>query len=138
MNDFKIKISCTGKEDLCYNNRKISKKLNLEQFVNNIEYVKTALILYKTNEDNFTTKSLEFLCKCDNKLSENDFQNFIKEMINFGFSANEKSKIYLMDKSNETIYTYYFQSITESNIEKNKRKPNKSIYHTQILYSVKS
>ena len=39
--------------------------------MNNIDYIETALILYK-NFKNFTTKSLEFMCK--REISELEFK----------------------------------------------------------------
>ena len=43
MNNYKIKISCTKKEDLCYNNEKLTitnyNKQNLENLINNTDYI---------------------------------------------------------------------------------------------------
>ena len=84
MNNYKIKIECTSEDKLCYNNKKISNKnynkLNFEDLMNNIDYIETALILYKnskTNKNEFIiTKSLEFMCKYDNEISELNFKRF--------------------------------------------------------------
>jgi len=51
MNNYKIKISCTKKEDLCYNNEKLTitnyNKQNLENLINNTDYIEKSLFLYK-------------------------------------------------------------------------------------------
>ena len=144
MNNYKIKISCTSKDDLCYNNKKMSiknyNKQNLEKLINNTYYIEKTLILYKKLKNiDITTKSLEFICKCDNEISDNEFQTFIKNMINIGFSSNNKTTIHLIkindNKPNETIFIYEFESITKKNIKKTKNKPNNSTYHTQMLYT---
>jgi hypothetical protein len=48
---YKIKIECTSEDKLCYNNKKISNKNynkpNFEELMNKIDYIETALILYK-------------------------------------------------------------------------------------------
>lgn len=81
MYNYKIKILCISEDKLCYNNKKISNKnynkLNFEELMNNIDYIETALILYK-NFKNFTTKSLEFMCK--REISELEFKEFIVSM----------------------------------------------------------
>ena len=144
MNNYKIKISCTSKDDLCYNNKKISvknyNKLNLEQLINDTDYIEKTLILYKKHNNKLiTTKSLEFLCKCDNEISDIDFQTFIEKMINIGFSSNNNTTIHLIkinnNKLSEPIYIYTFQSITKKIIKKTENKPNNSTYYANILYT---
>ena len=100
MNNYKIKISCTSKNELCHNNKKISiknyNKLNLEQLINNNDYIEKILILYKKlYEQNIITKSLEFLCKCDYEITDINFETFIKNMINIGFCSNNNTIIHL-------------------------------------------
>ena len=55
MNNYVIKISCTSKGELCYNNKKISiknyNKLNFDKLLDTIEYIKKVLILYKKYKD---------------------------------------------------------------------------------------
>jgi len=150
MNNYKIKISCTKKEDLCYNNEKLTRtnynKQNLENLINNTDYIEKSLFLYKTIkiESNkiptttLETTSLEFICKCDNEISDIDFETFIKDMKNIGFRSNPENTIHLIkingNNQNETIFTYKFDSITKQKIKK-KHKPNRSTYHTQMLYT---
>jgi len=137
MNNYKIKISCTSKDELCYNNKKISiknyNKLKLEEFINKNDIYKLLILHKKINSSNFTTKTLEFLCNFDKEMSEDDFQLFIKYMIDIGFNSKHNTIIQFIDnKRNEPIYTYNFQTITKTN-NKNKM-PNNSTYSTQILY----
>lgn len=146
MNNYKIKISCTKKEDLCYNNEKLTitnyNKQNLENLINNTDYIEKSLFLYKTikiKSKYIRTTSLEFICKCDNEISDIDFETFIKDMKNIGFSSNTKNTIHLIkingNNQNETIFTYKFESITKKKIIKKKHNPNRSTYHTQMLYT---
>jgi len=146
MNNYKIKISCTKKEDLCYNNEKLTitnyNKQNLENLINNTDYIEKSLFLYKTikiKSKYIQTKSLEFICKYDNEISDIDFETFIKDMKNIDFSSNTKNTIHLIkingNNQNETIFTYEFESITKKKIIKKKHNPNRSTYHTQMLYT---
>ena len=149
MYNYKIKIECTSEDKLCYNNKKISNKNynrpNFEELINNTDYIETALILYKKVYENkiITTKSLEFMCKCDNEISEFNFLTFIKNMKNIGYSSGKFNTIHLIkiinNKKNcveETILKYKFQleTKTKTKIKKKEKKKNKSTYSTQFLY----
>jgi len=154
MNSYIIKISCTSKEELSYNNKKISiknyNKINFENLINATDYIEKALILHKTSilhkklkKIKFTTKSLEFLCKCTNE-SVIDLKTFIEAMHTLGYSSSHNTFIYLITINNndlatryEAILKYRFQSITEEPLEETikKRSENKSSYYTQTLYS---
>ena len=139
MNNYKIKIACTTEDDLCYNNKKISKKnynkINFEDLMNKTDYIETALILYK-NFENFTTKSLEFMCK--REISELEFKEFIVSMKKIGFESKNKNTIKLIkinkNKLNELILTYNFQLETKEPNKEYIFKKNKSSYSTQFLY----
>ena len=143
MNNYKIKISCTSVEELCYNNKKITDKqkfkLELGQFISKFNYIKKAFILSKNkniNTKHITIKTLEFIC--DNKLCDIDFEIFIKEMKINGFDSDPKcnTKIHFINTTNnETLYSYNFNSVCKVPIKKPVRKPNNSTYHTQILYA---
>jgi len=144
MNNYKIKIACTSKDQLCCNNEKISKKnskkLNLEKLINSNDFAVNALILHKKLKKTTTTKTLEFNCKRDNEISNIDFETFIKDMKNCGYSSKISKTIIRLIKinnnePNEEIFIYEFQSITniDIDIEKPKKKPNKSTYRTEIL-----
>ena len=117
MNNYKIKIACTTKYDLCYNNKKISNKNynrpNFEELINNIDYIEIALILYKNIfYKKFTTKSLEFMCK--REISELEFKEFIVSMKKIGFESKNDNSIHLIkindNKPSEQIFIYNFQS----------------------------
>jgi hypothetical protein len=134
---YKIKIECTSEDKLCYNNKKISNKNynkpNFEELMNKIDYIETALILYK-HFKKFTTKSLEFMCK--REISEDEFKTFIKYIKNIGFKSNNDNTIKLIkiNKPNELILTYKFQLETKEPNEEYIFKKNKSTYSTQFLY----
>ena len=116
--------------------------------VNNHNNITSSLILYKKFE-NFTTKTLEFLC--NKEITEDDFKDFIKNMHDIGFISvcNTKITFVKLDKPNnesankrvirlikKPILTYLFQSITKiEEEEEKKRRRNNSTYHTQILYT---
>jgi hypothetical protein len=135
--NYKIKIRCTTEDELCYNNKKISNKNynkpNFEELMNKIDYIETALILYK-NFKKFTTKSLEFMCK--REISEDEFKTFIKDMKDIGFKSNNDNTIKLIkindNKPNEL--TYKFQLETKEPNEEYIYKKNNSTYSTQYLY----
>jgi len=137
MYNYKIKISCTTKDELCYNNKKISNKNynrpNFEELINNTDYIETALILYKKVKK-FTTKSLEFMCK--REILEDEFKTFIKDMKDIGFKSNNYNiiKLIKINKPNELILTYNFQLETKEPNEEYIFKKNKSTYSTQFLY----
>ena len=139
MDNYKIKISCTSKEELSNNNRKISitnyNKNKLQQLTNNYDYIIKTIILHKSLQ-NFTTKTLEFLC---NKLiTDNDFKIFIQNMKDLGFYSNSKNSISFIknDDPHELIHSYYYESLK---IYKQKdqltkiKTTNKSKYFTQML-----
>ena len=44
-------------------------------------------INYYIKKQNFITKTLEFLCNSDKDMSEDDFQKFIKDMMDIGFNS---------------------------------------------------
>jgi len=149
MNNYIIKISCTSKEELSYNNKKISiknyNKLNFENLINATDYIEKALILYKSvktkSNQIFTTKSLEFICKCNNE-SVIDLTTFIKAMQTLGFSSIKDTFIHLIKINTnaitehyEPILKYRFQSITEEPLTEYIKKKNKSMYHVVILYT---
>jgi hypothetical protein len=140
--NYKIKIGCTSEDELCYNNKKISNKNynrpNFEELMNKIDYIETALILYKQilykHFKKFTTKSLEFMCK--REISEDEFKTFIKDMKDIGFKSNNYNiiKLIKINKPNKLILTYNFQLETKEPNEEYIFKKNKSTYSTQFLY----
>jgi hypothetical protein len=127
--NYKIKILCTehipsyNYEDistnhlLFYNKKVINKKnlnrLNSTQLINNTTYIQTTLILHKKFPNLVTKSSLEFMCKHGIEISEDDFQTFIKNMKDSGFSSSKSNTINLIkinnNKSDELIFKYNFQ-----------------------------
>lgn len=145
--NYKIKISCTSKEQMSCNNKEITKKNynkpELEKLIDATDYIEKALILHKKMQKrNFTTKSLEFNCKCCANKYIIDLKPFIKEMQAIGYSSSHNTFIYLIEINNNELDTRYkpilkyrFQSITEEEIKPRERNENKSSYSTQTLYS---
>jgi hypothetical protein len=143
MNNYKIKINCTSYNDLNYNNKKITKnncEVKLLKEYNN--YINNIYILYKRkkneDENNFTTKTLEF--RCNKELNKIEFETFIKYMKDIGFNSknkknkNKNNKIEFIDINlNIPIFEYDFILNTETEIKKKNKKKNNSIYSTQIL-----
>jgi len=131
--NYKIKISCTSKDELCYNGKKITKYINLKQLINEInetDYIEKLILLHK-NKHGLTIKSLEFLC--NREISHFEFQIFIKKMKNIGFNSKLDTLIQLI-KQNEIIYNYKFETITKKPISERKHKPNTSTYSTHTIY----
>lgn len=136
---YKIKISCTSKEELCYNNEKISKenynKIGLDQLVNNYDYIKESYLLFKRID--IITKTLEF--SCNNEISENDFELFIKNMHDIGFTSEQKRRdtciLFISnDDPHNPIHTYNFRTIKKIIKNKtNKKLKNRSKYYKVIL-----
>jgi len=60
-------------------------------------------ILKKHNNKPIITKSLEFLCKCDNEISDINFQTFIEKMINIECSSNNNTPIHLIKINNNNL-----------------------------------
>jgi predicted transport protein len=123
-NNYKIKIECTSKDELCYNNEEISininNNLNLKELIDNTNYINDFKYI------NLKTKSLEF--NCNSKILDINFKfilkNFIKDMQNIGFFSNKDIHIDLICNKN-IISKYKFQSIIKIPIY---------IYSTQCLY----
>lgn len=137
---YKIKISCTHKEELNYKKEKCTKKIILDDefklLMKNNKYIEKGLFLHKTQKK-FTTKTLEFLC--NSEISENDFETFIKNMKDIGFSSKNNKPISFInvDNPHNPIYSWYFESL--ENCKKKKKKKNLDIkngscYATELLY----
>jgi len=131
---YKIRIDCTKKNDLCFNNKKI-KKESYESIHNklqpyNISYIDEIYILYK-NYKSFTYKSLEFKCA---EINEDQFIDLIKKMKNSGFSClNDKITIQFIECPKNIIYNYKFSSCTKTKIV-HKQKTKKYKYNILSLY----
>jgi predicted transport protein len=121
-NNYKIKIEWMSKDELCCNNKEISiknyNKQNLKKLIENTNYIK------KFKYIDLKTKSLEFFCESESKISDIDFKTFIKDMQNIGFFSNKDIHIDLICNKN-TISKYNYQSIIKIPIY---------IYSTQCLY----
>jgi hypothetical protein len=123
-NNYKIKIECTSKDELCYNNEEISININnnlkLKELIDNTNYINGFKYI------DLKTKSLEFFCKSE--ILDIDFKfilkNFIKDMQKNGFFSNKDIHIDLICNEN-IISKYNFQSIIKIPIY---------IYSTQCLY----
>jgi predicted transport protein len=124
--NYKIKIEWTSKDELCYNNEEISininDNLNLKELKNTTNYINDFKYI------DLKTKSLEF--NCNSKISDIDFNTFIKDMQNIGFFSNKDILIHLISNkeinkisSKKTISIYKFQSIIKIHN-----------YSTQFLY----
>ena len=135
MNNYKIKISCTSKEELSLNNKKISMKNYTKNklLLHKHDYINKIIILYKISHK-FTTKTLEFLCT--NLITEIDFKIFIQNMIDNGFSSKYNTTISFIknDNPHNPIYSYKFQTITKNNkVKQIKKSNNNSKYITYFL-----
>ena len=110
---YKIRIDCTSKDNLCFDNKKIKKEsynnIHSRLQPSNINYIYEIYILYK-NYKSFTYKSLEFNCT---EINENEFIEFIKKMKNIGFCClNHKTTIQFI----ECLNYYAFKTYLPSNL----------------------
>ena len=145
MSSYKIKIGCTSKDDLSFDNKSITKynfnKIHSLLQPNTIDYLDSIIILHKIiiRRDNniFTTKTLEF---CVNReLNNLEFLEFIDKLKNCGFKSTEKRKgktvIQLIHiKTNIVSLNCDFNSFIFYEIEKRQRAKNNSTYIVQQLY----
>jgi hypothetical protein len=138
MTFYKIKINCTSKNDLCFDNKKINKtqynKINYVLKPNIYEYIDSIIILNKKHiENGFITKTIEFLC--NKELSENEFSNFIEKLKCCSFNSKNDTLIQVINiKTNDIVFNYKFNTgIATKEVRKNKK--NKSIYFVEKLYN---
>jgi len=138
MSLYKIKINCTSKDDLSFDNKKINKKqynkIHSILQPNNFEYIDSIVILHKKFiKKGFITKTIEFFC--NKELSLITFLDFIQKLKDCGFNSDDDTPIqYINIKTNNNIFNYKFNTgITEKEVRKNKK--NKSRYFLEKLYN---
>ncbi len=143
MNHYKIKINCTGIENLSYNGKEIStknynnvlNKFKIEQLITEYDYINKLVILYK-RIPNTTIKTLEFVC--NDMISIKDFIVFIKHMKSIGFkSDNNNIRIQFLDTTapHDPLHEVLFNTLNKPKKKKRKIIKNSSSYRTQILYN---
>ena len=135
MSKFKIRIYCTKKEELLYNNHRISVESNKDfdkiNF-NKIEYIDSCSVLYKYKKK-FLIKILEF--EINKNLNINEIKEFITILKNLNFKSEKDTVVHYIDITNnqEHIYIYKLSYNTLNiNKEKNKKKKLKKYNHITI------
>ena len=142
MSSYKIKIGCTSKDDLSFDNKSITKytsnKIYSSLQPNTIDYLDSIIILHKKiHSRDVTTKTLEF---CVNReLNNVELLDFIDKLKNCGFKSTEKKRgktvIQLIHiKTNIVSLNCDFNSCLFSEIEKRHGAKNNSTYIVQQLY----
>lgn len=136
-----IKIECTHKENLNFNNNIIRKNsvnnfqnppdITLGYITNIFPYIKNIGIVY-IKIKKFTKKYLNFFCKNEIELNENEFINFINNIKKIGFNSNNKNTIisYSKIEKNENdntykyidIYKYYYDSLIKIEVNNQYKK----------------
>ena len=132
---YRIKIYCTGKDELMFNNNKIDKNAGNDIIMSLLpdDNIKEIFILHKNKtvcKNRFYIKSIEFAC---DSLTEQEFIYFIEKMQQAGFYSKRDSNIKFIDK-NVTLYDYSFQTIQKQHIVKREYKRNTSSYIHVCLY----
>ena len=132
---YRIKIYCTGKDELMFNNNKIDKNAGNDIIMSLLpdDNIKEIFILHKNKtvcKNRFYIKSIEFACDI---LTEQEFISFIEKMQQAGFYSKRDSNIKFIDK-NVTLYDYSFQTIEKQHIVKREYKRNTSSYIHVCLY----
>jgi hypothetical protein len=132
---YRIKMYCTGKDELMFNNKKIDKRAGNDIIMSLLpdDNIKEIFILHKNKtvcKNRFYIKSIEFAC---DSLTEQEFISFIEKMQQAGFYSLWDSNIRFIDK-NVTVYDYSFQTIQKQHIVKREYKRNTSSYIHVCLY----
>lgn len=146
---FKIRIDCTTKENLAFNDEKIQRRhfKIISELVDPIKFpaLKCIYLLTKTidrknrpNESGstdqkkmITLKSLEITW--DWPLSEKEFREFIEHLQKVGFSSANKNKIQLVDISSGNILaSFTFQTLQKKEIVQRHRTRNYTYHQTNI------
>ncbi len=132
---YRIKMYCTGKDELVFNNKKIDKNAGNDIIMSLLpdDNIKEIFILHKNKtvcKNRFYIKSIEFAC---DSLTEQEFISFIEKMQQVGFYSLWDSNIKFIDK-NVTVYDYSFQTIQKQHIVKREYKRNTSSYSRVCLY----
>ena len=132
MSLYKIKISCTTKDEFSFYNKKINqktyKKMDTILQVNAICYINSIGILYKKNKDcQVTTKTLEFIF--NKELNETEFLDFINKLKACNFKSKIDTKIRLINIiTNEVKFCYKYNSCIFIKDKIKKHKKNNSNY----------
>jgi hypothetical protein len=133
MNNYIIRIECTHKDNLSFNNNVITKKENILQnppdltlgYISCIfPFIKSIDIVYdKVKTKKFTKKYLEFFCYNEDELNDNYFINFIDVLKRVGFNSNNKNTLitYIKIVNNEEEYIdilkYYYISTEKIDVD---------------------
>lgn len=133
---FKIKIGCTGKNDLSFCGKKIQKTIytKIISKLKNFDEIKSIQVVYKTHEKyTFITKTFEFLI--NRELSDIEYNLFIAKLKHAGFSSDNDTNIQLINtKLNDIIFDYKFSSMIKNKPKVYIQMKNKSVYITQQIY----
>ena len=141
MNNYIIRIECTHKDNLSFNNNVITKKENILQnppdlilgYISCIfPFIKSIDIVYdKVKNKKFTKKYLEFFCYNEDELNDNYFINFINVLKRVGFNSNNKNTLitYIKIVNNEEEYIdilkYYYISTEKIDVDEKIKKSYK-------------
>lgn len=135
---YKIKISCTDITELQFNNKPINNK-NYKSIIywlvpeedNRIEYINIShRSVYGTN---FCVKELEIFF--NTQLTELEFEQYIKKMINLSFYSKINNYIeFINTKLNRVIHRYDFMTIKRRDLNIIRSKSFKYIYKDIKLY----
>jgi len=135
MSNYIIRIECTHKEDLSFNNNIITKKENILQnppdltlgYISCIfPFIKSIDIVYeKIKKKRFTKKYLEFFCYNEDELIDNSFINFIDVLKRIGFNSDNNNSTITYSKIIEReekckyidILKYYYISTDKINVD---------------------
>lgn len=146
MVNYIIKIECTHKNNLAFNDNIIKRTNSTSQNPPDITlgyiscifpYIKNITIVY-TKVKKFTKKYLEFLCNNDKELNDIEFINFIDVLKNIGFSSSNENTIITYSKivnivnndnnidnyKFEDILKYYYKSLKKIEIDGELKKYN--------------
>jgi len=135
MANYIIKIDCTHKENLKFNDKKIVDTQNppdlaLGYLVSLFPFIERIALVHK-RVNGFTKKSLDFFCYNETELSDAEFINFIGVLKNMGFTTELKNTIISYVKissdggnyKHSEILKYYYKSEEKLEIDGRPKNP---------------
>jgi hypothetical protein len=150
MVNYIIKIECTHKNNLAFNDNIIKRTNSTSQNPPDITlgyiscifpYIKNITIVY-TKVKKFTKKYLEFICNNDRELSDGEFINFMDVLKNIGFSCCNQNTIITYSRINNDkntdnykivdILKYNYKSLKKIEVD-GKLKNYNSKYEKYLL-----
>ena len=136
---YKIKIGCTTKEELSFNNKKINKNQydKIHSMLLQHSYFgcidKTIVLHKKLQTKKMTTKSIELFC--NTKIDEKEFLDFLRTFKKSNFKSEVNTSVDFIDtKTNEVLLHSKFNTEEIQKKSKKRNYKNNSSYFVEKIY----